>query len=726
MRFRFSLVNRLYLGFGTITIAVLISSILTFTTLQSNKRISEQISQIYAPSIAYLNDLINIVNDSRMLIKNWVFIEQKSQTTDKTNLQNLHAQDYPDNIKKLNTLKSHWDINETKLFENIEATLSDTLFPLHKQIMEQLSSFESYEDPMIIFEVRPMVEEGGEVMIITDHIITKLLKLRAKINECSDKINAKVIESTYNFQRIVVIMGGVLVIISLFISYYISRATVRPILKLRDFLLLMTRGILPEEHLEVANDEIGDMSQALNQFVDSMKRTSNFALEIGKENFEAEYCALSEEDILGNSLVTMRQNLKTASEREQKRKQEDEIRNWTTKGIAEFGDILRQSTNIESLSYNVLEKAIELMDAIQGALYILDDNDENDIHFKMTAAVAYGRKKLASRRIEMEEGLVGRCAFEQAPVYLKQVPQDYVRITSGLGDTNPSVILLVPLKVNEKIYGIIELVSFNSFEDYKIKFLELVSENIAGTLATVKINEKTARLLEESQQKGEELSAQEEEMRQNMEELQATQEESARRELEMREIFEAINNAIGNIEFDMFGVIRTVNDKYAQMLNLKPGEIVGREHRNLLKLNLKQEQHYREMWENFASGTPYEMDLCYPTSLGDIWLREAYTPLRNADGDYTKVLSLVVDISDNKTKDRAIHAYKRELHEQGENLKSIIEQLNTLKEESQQREKELLKEIEISEEENRVQIESLKLQLDDLEEKLRRYSTGDS
>ena len=78
----------------------------------------------------------------------------------------------------------------------------------------------------------------------------------------------------------------------------------------------------------------------------------------------------------------MRQNLKTASEQEQKRKQEDRIRNWTTKGLAEFGDILRQSTNIESLSYDVLEKAIEILGAIQGALYILEDNDEDDVHLE--------------------------------------------------------------------------------------------------------------------------------------------------------------------------------------------------------------------------------------------------------------------------------------------------------------------------------------------------------
>jgi PAS domain-containing protein/HAMP domain-containing protein len=726
MKFRFTLVNRLYSGFGFVTLAVVFSSALTFFTLQSNKRISEQVSQIYTPSIVYLNDLINIVNDSRMLIKNWVFIEHKSQTPDKIKLQNLHAKDYPRLSKNLDALKLHWGDAEVFLINSIEKTLTDTLFPMHMEIMSQLNSFEAYDDPMVIFEIRPMVEEGGEVMVTTDKVLEMLRNLRTLINKKGEEINSQMFQSMGNFQRTIIIMGFILVIVSLATAYFISQATVKPVLRLREFLLTMTRGVLPDDHMNVSNDEIGDMSQALNQFVDSMKETSKFALEIGKGNFSANYSALGEEDILGNSLLTMREDLKRAYDEEQRRKREDEIRNWTTQGLAKFGDILRQSSNIDSLSYNVVENALEFMGAIQGALYILEDSDEHDIHFKMAAAVAYGRRKLVTRRNELEEGLVGRCAFERATVYLKQVPQDYVRITSGLGDANPTVILLVPLLANEKIYGVVEIASFNPFEDYQIKFLEQVSENIAGTLATVKINEKTARLLEESQQKGEELAAQEEEMRQNMEELQATQEESARREVEMREIFEAINNTIGNIEIDLFGIVSSVNDKYAQMLNLKTGEIIGREHKNLIKLTSKQELRYREMWEGFEYGTPAEIDLCYPTSFGDIWLRETYTPLKNAEGTYTKVLALVVDVTDNKTKDRAIHAYKRELDEQSQSLKQVIEQLSQLKDQFEQRERELLKENEIAEEENRVQIESMRLQIEELEERLNRHNGEES
>ena len=115
---------------------------------------------------------------------------------------------------------------------------------------------------------------------------------------------------------------------------------------------------------------------------------------------------------------------------------------------------------------------------------------------------------------------------------MKRVPQNYVLITSGLGEASPAEVLIVPLKVNDCIEGIIELASFNEFADHEIAFVERLAENIASSISSVKINARTKQLLEASQQQAEELRSQEEEMRQNMEELAATQEEMGRKEQE--------------------------------------------------------------------------------------------------------------------------------------------------------------------------------------------------
>lgn len=715
MKYRFTIANRLLLGFSLIIITLFVSSMLTYTTLQRNKQLNEEVANIYSPSVAYLGDMLQLVSDSKMLIKNWVYIEVKSNTPDKKKLKSLHSQEFPVLVSKIRSIYKNWTPAEQASFDTVFVKLNDTLFPLHKEIMNKLSSFESYDDPMVVFEIKSMVEDG-EVIIVTDEVIGMVDELSKALKKKSEEKNMAMFESLDSFQMFIIISGLIMLFIAFGIAFFISRATIRPILRLKDFLLIMTKGVLPDEQMKVSSDEIGDMSNALNEYVAGMRRTSNFALSIGKGEYAADYNALSSDDILGNALLRMRDDLKNAAEENERRKKEDDVRNWTAQGIAKFSDILRQDNDdMQRLSFNIVDNLINYVGAIQGAIYVLNVSEhEDEQYFEMTAAVAYGRQKMADKRIELEEGLVGRCAFERETVYLKEIPDNYVRITSGLGDANPDVLLLVPLKLNNEIFGVLELVSFDEFLSHQIQFVEKVGENIASTISSVRINQRTAKLLEESRQKGEELASQEEEMRQNMEELQATQEESARREDEMKDTIDAINNTLGNFDMDINGYIISANEKFAHLIHQKIPEILGKEHRTLLNEEVNDMERYTDLWAGLQNGIPAEMDMKYETPDGNVWTRESYTPAKNMDGDYDKIVALVVDISERKSKDSAIHAYQHELEDQGEILRDTMDRINAIKEDYEARLQEIEKEKEIIEEESRVQIESLKLQVEEL------------
>jgi putative methionine-R-sulfoxide reductase with GAF domain len=301
----------------------------------------------------------------------------------------------------------------------------------------------------------------------------------------------------------------------------------------------MCLGILPREKLKTRNDEIGDMSSALNDLIDSFKKFTSFAKEIGKGNYDADFEPLSEQDDLGNALLEMRDNLKNAAEEEEKRKKEDEQRNWASNGIAKFSELLRENNdNLQELSYNVIQNLVKYTEANQGGLFLVNDEDKENRFIELKAAYAYSRRKYLEKQIEPGVGLIGRCVQEGETIYMTEIPEDYINITSGLGDATPRSLLIVPLKTNDEVHGAIEMASFHEFEQYQIDFVERVAENIASTLSTVKINIRTNELLEKSQQQAEEMKSQEEEMRQNMEELKATQEESSRREKELKDKLE--------------------------------------------------------------------------------------------------------------------------------------------------------------------------------------------
>jgi transcriptional regulator with GAF, ATPase, and Fis domain len=222
-----------------------------------------------------------------------------------------------------------------------------------------------------------------------------------------------------------------------------------------------------------------------------LKATTQFAENIGNGKYDSQFQPLSEHDVLGNALLNMRENLARVAE-------EDKKRNWTTEGLAKFGEILRTNNNdVQKLSDEIISNLVKYLKANQGALYIIDDNEGEEPTMSMTACYAWDKKKYLNQKIHRGEGLAGQCWQEMDLIYLTDVPQNYIRITSGLGDANPNSILIVPLKVNDQIFGVVELASFNVLKDFEIEFVQKIAESIASTISSVKINARTQRLLEE-------------------------------------------------------------------------------------------------------------------------------------------------------------------------------------------------------------------------------------
>jgi hypothetical protein len=267
-----------------------------------------------------------------------------------------------------------------------------------------------------------------------------------------------------------------------------------------------------------------------------------FAQKIDNGDFEVQYKLLSEDDILGNALIEMQQNMKKAATERLIQAKEEEKRNWGTAGLAKFAEILRtDNSNMETLSYNIISNMVKYLDINQGGMFILNDaeNDADKV-LELKACYAYNRNKYTKKQIRPGEGLVGACFLEGEQIYLTKVPEKYIKITSGLGDANPRSILISPLKINSEIYGVVELASFSEFEPYRIEFVKKLCESIAATLSTVRVNIRTEKLLVQTKVQAEEMANQEEILRQTMEEMQASQEEVLQRENSLKKELEEL------------------------------------------------------------------------------------------------------------------------------------------------------------------------------------------
>ena len=268
----------------------------------------------------------------------------------------------------------------------------------------------------------------------------------------------------------------------------------------------------------------------LLQFIDDINQ-GNFTTEIVKneEAGDGEFV---------DSLLKLRQKLVEEKENEK-------IRNWTNEGLAKFSEVLRSGQEMQVMYDRLISNIVENIEANQGGLYVIDDDDDGDKIIKLVSCYAYNRKKFEERTLEIGQGLLGQTYLEKQTLVLKKIPQDYVSITSGMGEATPNNLLIIPLMVNENVEALLEVASFTEFKPHHIEFLEKLGEGIASTVATIRVDQQTKRLLTQSQIQTEEIRAQEEEMRQNMEELQATQEEMSRKEREYIDKIEALERELG-------------------------------------------------------------------------------------------------------------------------------------------------------------------------------------
>ncbi|MDL5048757.1 GAF domain-containing protein [Oscillatoria amoena NRMC-F 0135] len=275
------------------------------------------------------------------------------------------------------------------------------------------------------------------------------------------------------------------------------------------------------------SNEIGNLSIQISEVVENLRDASDFVKEIGEGNLTKDYKELEPtyepgKNKLADSLIAMQQKLVAMSDEEQKRK-------WANEGLARFVDILRASgSNLQQLGDKIISALVQYTGSNQGGLYVLNEDDPQHKYLELISLFAFTIKKHQQQKVKPGEGLLGQAYLEKETVYLTQIPEDYVRITSGLGDANPKTLLIVPLKVEDTVYGIVELASFREYQPHEITFVEKLGETIASTLASVRAAQNNRRLLEESRMTTEAMRAQEEEMRQNMEELTATQEEMQR------------------------------------------------------------------------------------------------------------------------------------------------------------------------------------------------------
>ncbi|HEV7593437.1 MAG TPA: HAMP domain-containing protein [Gemmatimonadaceae bacterium] len=221
--------------------------------------------------------------------------------------------------------------------------------------------------------------------------------------------------------------------------------------------------------------------------------------------------AQGELDELKNNLNQMIANLKTTTD---KNTEQD----WLKTNLAKFSNMMQGQKDLEAVSKLIMSELTPLVSAHHGTFYIMEEENHTPV-LKLIASYAYKERKHVGNRFYLGEGLVGQAALEKKPILLTNVPDDYIRITSGLGEAPPRNILVLPVLFEGQVKAVIELASFLPFSQIHQLFLDQLAESVGVVINMISANMRTAELLEQSQSLTLELQSQSEELRTQQEEL---------------------------------------------------------------------------------------------------------------------------------------------------------------------------------------------------------------
>lgn len=415
-----------------------------------------------------------------------------------------------------------------------------------------------------------------------------------------------------------------------------------------DIIIEATEKISSGEHVKLpyksSKNEFEKIIHIINSISGNLKEASVVSSEIASGNFERKLEVKSDNDILSTSINQIAGNMKRSYEENKKQEQNTHQQLWMRRGRFEVSEAERKSKNeVHDISFNIIRVLVNFTGAVLGGIYLYEE-EVNTI--SLIAAYAYGNRKQINSEFKPGEGLVGACVIEKKKIVLSKIPEDYIKVSSGLGSGTPGFLVLIPVFFQEKINSVIEIAFIKKPEDYVIELIEQLGDNIGAWIDASLINTKTANLLSVSREQTKELAEKEYELNTKVEELQNIQAEIAVQNAEYKSMMNAINHTVMTVEYTLEGIILNSNDIYEKIMGFSIEDIKGV---NVLDIVKDQKEDLSKIIKQVGKGIPVKRQVKRYTKTGEEkWLSATYTPYIDKDENINRVLFFAFDITEMK------------------------------------------------------------------------------
>ena len=318
--------NKSYkIDFEIYIVFIIVISISVFNAIYSTINISRnqdatsRIMVVDVPSLQSLENMNLLITKSKMYSTNWVYLQSNKE--DKGKLRMIHEVEYPTLKGEISNLMSNWkDKEEIDSMKYVFAEFEKCMVA-QSELMRTLINFDDYEDAAKKFQAEGIIE--NQILPQTTNIISQLNRLIQKKKSNADLMHTEMLSSSRTLMWSVLGIAILIVVVILIAAFYMSNHIIVPTMKLKNIIVQMARGEIPEVKLMQRNNAVGQMTEAVSTLAGSLKKTTHFAHAIGDGNLATDYQPLSENDELGNALIQTQANRRSADE-------DNRQRNWVS------------------------------------------------------------------------------------------------------------------------------------------------------------------------------------------------------------------------------------------------------------------------------------------------------------------------------------------------------------------------------------------------------------
>jgi len=260
------------MAYALSTLTILLGAIMLYFALNNSYVLLKSMSDVYSPSSALLRELSYKVSETKMLIKNWVFVSPQTNSPDKIRLKQLHDSDIPELLSKLQELSKDWELDEKQVLDHIVIHYYDSLMPSQNKVMQLLNTFEDYNNAMLVFTAQSLVEdEKDPVMVTTNGLIIEISDFVNQLSGKTEEVKNQAKKSMNAYKLLIIFIAISIGLGTLLLASFISRTVIKPLKDLDRAASLVQSGHLDTQVNVRQMNEIGSLSENFNKMILSLK-----------------------------------------------------------------------------------------------------------------------------------------------------------------------------------------------------------------------------------------------------------------------------------------------------------------------------------------------------------------------------------------------------------------------------------------------------------------------